>query len=127
MAASYKCTEFKTKKDELFDVERMIIACADDKGAKVRAWTEAAALRPLSRALGWLYERQQHLLVTAVMLALCAAAARGAARRARPVVRAGRRADVSLDVVAMRAHVATLAFALFVALASTSLARVVRF
>ncbi len=34
LLASYKCTEFKTKKDELFDVERMIIACADDKGAK---------------------------------------------------------------------------------------------
>jgi len=34
LLASYKCTEFKTKKDELFEVERMVIACPDDRGAK---------------------------------------------------------------------------------------------
>ena len=29
LLASYKCTEFKTKKDELFDVETMVIACSE--------------------------------------------------------------------------------------------------
>ena len=34
LLASYKCTEFKTKKDELFDVETLVIASSNDKGAE---------------------------------------------------------------------------------------------